>query len=81
MPLVSCGEKETNNVYDYDNLIQSYRKMLLETIDTSRYADKTAEKIIEEELEGEVITKFSKPYDSYRFNQDEIDYDDPNPSL
>lgn len=80
MPLVSCSN-EQKHIYDYDNLLQSYKKMLLETIDTTRYAGKTAQEIISSELEECKITTFSKPYDAYRFNAQEIDYDDGNTSL
>lgn len=79
MPLVSCKEQPTTPQYDYDNLLNSYRKMLLETIDTTAYKEKTAQEIINTELTEQEITKFSKPYDSYYFK--DIDYDDPNPSL
>lgn len=73
MPLVSCSP---TRVYDYEEMISSYRKMLLETIDTTTYEGKTPQQI-RQELDIEHETKFQQEFDAYYFKDIVYESDDP----
>ncbi len=76
MPLVSCTP--TNDSFPYETLMKSYQKMLIETIDTSAYKDKTINEI-KSELDEVPETKFQKDFKAYKFYN--IDYSDGDKAL